>query len=268
MSTDSDILWSWLSESTKADLPFFAPLPQVDAPPPESFDNEFEELEFDGAQLPIQLEDTFSTLRGTTPVFTGSPSAFTQSTESGYDIANSEYSYLGYPTSNYSMPLDIAFQNVRVSSDYGAIDTLHDPIYTPSFPNDLASFGPLPPSPSASPPIRVTKSQSDYGSSKPRQSHFGISPDNLSLHHQRLTPTVPTALPVQVISETQPHTGPGRVHQCPNCSRGRNRLCAPTVAASALLAASMTSNVIGRLYIVIRRRRLQFIRIRLKFRSP
>jgi len=212
-TTDADCLWSFLGETAKADLPFFAPLPQADAPSPEKFDTEFEELEFEGpVQLPIQLEDPFSTFRGNTPVFT-SPSVFTHSTESGYDFAASEYSY-GYPQSNYSMPLDIAFHNVRVSSEYGGVD----PMYVSTF-NDLPSFGPLPPTPSPSPPLRVAKAQSDYGPSKSRQPHFGISPDNLSIHRQQpSTPTVPPVLPVQV-SDEQVHTGGGRSHQCPNCSR-------------------------------------------------
>jgi hypothetical protein len=215
MTSDADCLWSFLGETAKADLPFFAPLPQADAPSPEKFDTEFEELEFEGpVQLPIQLEDPFSTFRGNTPVFT-SPSVFTHSTESGYDFGASEYSY-GYPQSNYSMPLDIAFHNVRVSSEYGGVD----PMYVSPF-NDLPSFGPLPPTPSPSPPLRVAKAQSDYGPSKSRQSHFGISPDNLSIHRQQpSTPTVPPVLPVQA-SDEQVHSGAGKLHQCPNCSRGK-----------------------------------------------
>lgn len=220
MSTEeADCLWSFLGDTTKADLPFFAPLPQADAPPPESFDNEFEELDFEGpVQLPIHIEDPFSTFRGNTPVFT-SPSVFTRSTESGYDLAASEYSY-GYPPSNYSMPLDIAFNNVRVSSEYGGVDTLQDPMYPSGF-SDLPSFGALPPTPSPSPPLRVVKAQSDYGPSKSHPSHFGVSPDNLSLPHQQPpTPTVPTVLPVQA-SDKQGHIVLGKAHQCPNCSRGK-----------------------------------------------
>ncbi len=217
MSTE-DCLWSLLSESAKPDLPFFPPLPQADAPPPESFDNEFEGLEFEGlVQLP---EDTFSSFRGNTPVFP-SPSVFSHSTESGYDLPASEYSY-AYPPSNYSnpMPLDIAFQNIRVSSEYGGVDTLQNTTYPPAF-NDLSSFGPLPPTPSPSPPLRMVKAQSDYGPSKSRQAHFGISPDNLSLPRpQPPTPTVPSVLPVQV-SDKQSPAGPGKGHQCPNCSRGK-----------------------------------------------
>ncbi|KAI9445070.1 hypothetical protein H4582DRAFT_1805696 [Lactarius indigo] len=216
MSTESDLLWSLFNDSTKAELPFFAPLPQVDAPPPESFDNEFSELEFDGpVQLPIQLEDSFTNLRGSPPVFT-SPSAFSHSTESGYDIAASEYSFVGYPASNYSMPLDMAFHNVRVSSEYGGVDTMHDSIYSSAFHH--SSFGPLPPSPSPSPPVRVAKALSDYGPSKPRQPHFGISPDNLSLPRPHPTPAVPTILSVQT-PDAQTNTGPNRAHQCPNCNR-------------------------------------------------
>ncbi|KAN0134858.1 hypothetical protein V8E53_007232 [Lactarius tabidus] len=217
MSTaDSDLLWSLFNDSTKAELPFFAPLPQVDAPPPESFDNEFSELDFEGpVQLPIQLEDNFTNIRGSTPIFT-SPSAFTHSTESAYDIAASEYSYVGYPASNYSMPLDMAFHhNVRVSSEYGGVDAIHDSIYPPTFHN---SFGPLPPSPSPSPPVRVTKARSDYGPSKTCQSHFGISPDNLSLPRQHPTPAVPTVLSVRQ-TDSQTNTGASRAHQCPNCNR-------------------------------------------------
>jgi hypothetical protein len=215
MSTED--LWSFLTDAAKPDLPFFPPLPQADAPPPESFDTEFEGLEFEGVQLPEA--DPFSQFRGNTPVFI-SPSVFTHSTESGYDLAAaSEYSY-GYPHSNYSMPLDLAFQNVRVSSEYGGVDTLQNPAYSSAF-NDLSSFGPLPPTPSPSPPLRMGKAQSDYGPSKSRQSHFGVSPDNLSLHRQQpTTPTVPPVLPVQV-SDRQSPIGHGKAHQCPNCSRGK-----------------------------------------------
>lgn len=212
MSTE-DCLW-FLSDAAKPDH-FFPPLPQADAPPPESFDTEFEGLEFEGVQLP---EDPFSQFRGNTPVFI-SPSVFTHSTESGYDLAASEYSY-GYPQSNYSMPLEVAFQNVRVSSEYGGVDTLQNPAYPPAF-NDLSSFGPLPPTPSPSPPLRMGKAQSDYGPSKSRQPHFGVSPDNLSLSRQQpMTPTVPPVLPVQ-LSDKQSHAGHGKAHQCPNCSRGK-----------------------------------------------
>jgi|SRR6267142_2568144 len=235
MSTEGDGLWSYLGETHKADLPFFAPLPtQADAPPPESFDNEFAELEFEGpVQLPI-LEDPFSTFRGNTPVF-ASPSVFSHSTESGYDLAASEYSYR-YAQSTYSMPLDIAFHNVRVSSEYGGVDTLHDPLYPPAF-NDLPSFGPLPPTPSPSPPLRVSKAQSDYGPSKSRQSHFGISPDNLSLHRpQPSTPTVPAVLPVQA-SDKQTHTGSNRAHQCLNCGRGKCHSLGNGLTVSVVLPA-------------------------------
>jgi hypothetical protein len=216
MSTE-DCLWSFLSDAAKPDLPFFPPLPQADAPPPESFDTEFEGLEFEGVQLP---EDPFSQFRGNTPVFI-SPSVFTHSTESGYDLAASEYS-LGYAHSNYSMPLDIAFQNVRVSSEYGGVNPLQNSAYPPQAAfNDLSSFGPLPPTPSPSPPLRMGKAQSDYGPSKSRQPHFGVSPDNLSLHRQQpTTPTVPPVLPVQV-SDKQSHAGHGKAHQCPNCNRGK-----------------------------------------------
>lgn len=220
MSTEDDCLWSFLGESAKPDIPFFPPLPQADAPPPESFDNEFEGLEFEGlVQLP---DDPFSTFRGSTPVFP-SPSVFSHSTESGYDLATSEYSYVGYPQSNYSMPLDLAFHNVRVSSEYGGVDTLQNPTYSTTF-EDLSSFGPLPPTPSPSPPLRMTKAQSDYGPSKTHQSHFGVSPDNLSLPRQQpATPTVPSVLPIQA-SDNQRHTGHGKAHQCPNCSRCKLRL--------------------------------------------
>jgi hypothetical protein len=209
-------MWSFFNENAKAELPFFAPLPQADAPSADSFDNEIEELEFDGTvSLPIQLENSFSNFRDSTPVFT-SPSVFTHSTESGYDLAVSEYSYLDYPRSNYSIPLDMAFQGVRVSSECGGVDAMHDPIYQSSFLND---FGALPPSPSASPPLRMAKAQSDYGPSKPRHTHFGISPDNLSLPQATL-PSVPAVL-VQAAPDTQCHSGPGKTHQCPNCSRGK-----------------------------------------------
>lgn len=213
MSTE-DLWSSFLSEAAKPDLPFFPPLPQADAPPPESFDTEFEGLEFEGVELP---EDSFLQFRGNTPVFI-SPSVFTHSTESGYDLAASEYSY-GYPHSNYSMPLDIAFQNVRVSSEYGGVDTLQNPAYPPF--NDLSSFGALPPTPSPSPPLRMGKAQSDYGPSKSRQPHFGVAPDNLSLSRQQpATPTVPPVPPV-LVSDKQGHAGHGKAHQCPNCSRGK-----------------------------------------------
>jgi len=219
MSTEDDCLWSFLAESAKQDLQFFPPLPQADAPPPESFDNEFDDKEFEGLEfegLVRPSEDHFSSFRGNTPVFT-SPSVFSHSTESGYDLAASEYSY-GYPQSNYSMPLEIAFHNVRVSSEYGGVDNLQNPTYPSAF-NDLSSFGPLPPTPSPSPPLRMTKAQSDYGPSKSHQSHFGISPDNLSLPRQQpSTPTVPSVLPVQALDK-QLHTGPGKAHQCPNCNR-------------------------------------------------
>ena len=219
--SNEDYLWSsFLNEAAKPDLPFFPPLPQAEAPPPESFDTEFEGLEFEGVEFEgVQLpEDPFSQFRGNTPVFI-SPSVFTHSTESGYDLAAaSEYSY-GYPHSNYSMPLDLAFQNVRVSSEYGGVNTLQNPAYPSAF-NDLSSFGALPPTPSPSPPLRMGKAQSDYGPSKPRQTHFGVAPDNLSLSRQQpTTPTIPPVLPAQV-PDKQSHAGHGKAHQCPNCSRG------------------------------------------------
>jgi hypothetical protein len=213
MSTDTDF-WTLFSEDTKAGLPFFAPLPQADAPSAESFDNEIEGLEFDETVPLPALDNTFSTFRDSTPVFT-SPSVFSHSTESGYDIAASEYSYVHYPPSNYSMPLDMAFQGVRVGSEYGGIETMHDPMYPSPFPND---FGALPPSPSASPPLRLAKAQSDYGPSKPpRHPHLAISPENLSLPQN----TTPAVLTVQATPDTQRHSGPGRMHQCPNCNRGK-----------------------------------------------
>ncbi|KAH9004314.1 hypothetical protein EDB86DRAFT_2162469 [Lactarius hatsudake] len=113
------------------------------------------------------------------------------------------------------MPLDLAFHNVRVSSEYGGVDTMHDSIYSSAF---RGSFGPLPPSPSPSPPVRVAKALSDYGPSKPRQPHFGISPDNLSLPRPHPTPAVPTVLSVQS-PDAQTNPSPNRAHQCPNCNR-------------------------------------------------
>jgi hypothetical protein len=297
MSTDSDFMWSLLNDSAKAELPFFAPLPQADAPSAESFDDEIEELDFDGpVPLPI-LENTFSTFRDSTPVFT-SPSIFTHSTESGCDVAASEYSYVGYhPPSNYSVPLDMAFQGVRVSSEYGGVDTMHDPIYSSPY-----DFGALPPSPSASPPLRMAKAQSDYGPSKPRNTHFGISPENLSLP-QAAPPSVPALLPVPVASDTLRHSGSGRTHQCPNCSRGKadsssifsyiahfsqpsrvhlilrhtwtpiiqkdqNLSCVRTAAAKGLSAANMIYNVTARLSIATRLRPRQFTRIHPESPSP
>jgi len=212
MSSEADYFSSFLDEFTKADLQFFPPLPQAEAPPPDTFDNEFEGFEFEGSVQVPTLEDPFSTFRGNTPVYT-SRSVFTHSTESNHDLAASEYSY-GYPASNYSMPLDLAFQSVRVSSEYGGVDPLRDTMYPSPF-NDMTSFGALPPTPSPSPPLRMAKAQSDYGPSKSRQPHFGISPDNLSLP---TPPTVPGVLPVQATGK-HIHTGPGKAHQCPNCNR-------------------------------------------------
>jgi len=53
---------------------FFAPPIQVDSPPPEDFDREFGELEFERPLVPF--EDMLFTLRDTYPVTTSTPSLF------------------------------------------------------------------------------------------------------------------------------------------------------------------------------------------------
>ncbi|KAI0274780.1 hypothetical protein BC834DRAFT_1029726 [Gloeopeniophorella convolvens] len=222
MADDADfLLYSLLSE-TKPELPFFSPLSNVDAPTPDTFDSEFADLDdFEGTvpPLPQPIDDSFATYRGSTPVFT-SPSIFTHSTESGYDFAASEYSF--HPASNYSLPLDInmAFSNVQVGSDtrsYNVREPMFDPLS-----GGLQSFGVLPPSPSPSPPVRSTRALSEYMPTKSRHNHYGISPETLSLPRPQ-PPTIPTILPVQPASDMQPHAGPGKLHQCPNCSRSFGR---------------------------------------------
>ena len=203
------------------------------------------------------------------------------------------------------MPLDIAFQNVRVSSEYGGVNPLQNPAYPPQAAfNDLSSFGPLPPTPSPSPPLRMGKAQSDYGPSKSRQPHFGISPDNLSLHHQQpTTPTVPPVLPVQA-SDKQSHSGHGKAHQCPNCNRCKifiylkkaithsvflqpshahstsrhiwrhttqresSNMCAHTVAASVRSVVNMTFNATVQPYTGIKHPHHHYTQIHPGFRNP
>jgi hypothetical protein len=90
MYHESDLFPYFPSESADA---FFAPPPQTaDAPSPESFDQEVDKEvgEFDLNWSFDQLDNFFFTYRDTIPVI--SPPALTYSTDSGYEVASSQYS--------------------------------------------------------------------------------------------------------------------------------------------------------------------------------
>jgi hypothetical protein len=203
----------WVTVGTMEEQLFFAPPLSADAPPPELFEDEFRELEYGPIQLPKYFEDAFFLLHDPTQVLTP-PSAFTYSTESGYDIATSEYSYLG-PPSNYSMPSDMAYQGPSLAAaEYGGVDTIDDPSHT---------FVPLTPFPT-SPPLRMAEAHSDYGPLESGNTFFTISPDNLGPPHQQIaTPSAPVVLPVQPELDTQRS---GKTFRCFTCGHGRtDRLC-------------------------------------------
>ncbi|KAI0255992.1 hypothetical protein BJV78DRAFT_1321794, partial [Lactifluus subvellereus] len=155
------------------------------------FDKDIGELEFDWSfQLSILLGDTFSHC-DPAPAST----IFTYSTESSSDSGPSEYSDTG-PPSDHSLPLGLNFQSIGVNSAYGGVDTIDGIIHPSPFPNGLTSFGSLPHSPSASPPLRT-----------------------LSLPDQQAA--TPAVLPVQAASAIQPRSGPTRKYQCPKCGHGK-----------------------------------------------
>src|ERR1700748_2403310 len=86
---------------TANEITFFAPPIQVESPPPEDFDREFGELEFDRPLVPFEF-----TLRDTYPgVTTPSLFKFTYSPDSGHmsdysDVAPSGRAVHGTPNSS------------------------------------------------------------------------------------------------------------------------------------------------------------------------
>lgn len=189
MSPDSDYFsFYYPGESTYAD-----------GPPPESFDNEFGNVEFDWS--PEQLDKLFSPSCVTVPVIT-TPPTLTYSTESA---SQSSYSYT---FSDYSFPSDPST----------GVDGMHDSmsIYSNMFYNGPPSFGPLPPSP----PPHPARALLDNGTSADYQVSFGVSPDDISPPVQLSVTPVAPAIP-QVMSDTQEPIAPRKPYKCPRCPFGK-----------------------------------------------
>jgi len=187
---------------TPNEIPFFAPpLPvEVDAPPPELFDKEVNELDVGDWLGPLdQYQEFFSALHDTYPVVTA-PSSFTYSTDSDHEFAPSQYSSSNGFMSEYSAidPSSQAMQDLNITLDnanssdifFGSpqpagalpsppfIDGIPDPaqlfLEVSDFPGDL----PYAPNPSASPdlstnvPIYVTPDALTQTQSAPARANW------------------------------------------------------------------------------------------------
>jgi hypothetical protein len=181
MSSESDSFEYLPNESpdpNNADLFFFAPPPQpADAPSIESFDKDVDK---DVAELDLNwsFDDFLSTVCDNIPAVS-TPPALTFSTDSGYEIASSQYSYDNAPS---------VLSNPSECETFGSVNdgpyTTHDSPYPAVF-----SDGPLP-----FPPINPVNDQSDYGTS-------GVS----------------TSPPVHVPDSEAAQTAKDKPHKCTEC---------------------------------------------------
>lgn len=183
----------------------------------ESFAKDIGEIDFDWHFQ--QFQDNFSNFRDTFPfITTGTPPSLAYSTESDSEFAPSQYSY-GSTPSDYSIPSEIATRSPAEHGVYGIAGALcSDVVY-----NDPLSFGPLP----HSPPLHPAEAYTDYGTSDPSGSFFGISPEEQSLAMQQPTThtiVAPALQPesVRVTPDSQTQVTPAKPFRCPHwqCSYG------------------------------------------------
>jgi len=196
MSTEADLwpLYTEATEASKQDLSF------------ESFEKDIGDIiEFDPSFF--QFPENLPIFPSTTPVIT-SPSSLTYSTESD---SPSQYSY-GFSLSDCSTPSDVVTPGPVEQDVYAN----HDSVYSEIFSHDLTSFGSLPPSP----PLLPIKAQSDYGTSLPYQSFFGIYPEEPSVDLQQPA-TSPAFLHMQVTPGTRTNTASAKPFKCPHCPFGK-----------------------------------------------
>jgi hypothetical protein len=218
MSTGSDPIWNFPSEGIDDeniyDHSFFAPYLQADAPPPEIFDTDSWDRDWDNNWTPPKFIDTLTVAPCPfTPI--GAPSELTFSTESSDDF--SQYSY-GSSPSDSSVSLDMATRGSMGNEVYAAGNDLYS---APTmFSDDPPSFGPLPPSP----PLHPVSAPSDYGISDPSQSLCAVSPNDLVLPMQQIAITASPPPPplVQMAVETHKPKPPFRPFKCPFCKHGRS----------------------------------------------
>ncbi|KAI0287981.1 hypothetical protein BC826DRAFT_1108067 [Russula brevipes] len=179
MSTGSDTIWPFPSEGMDDEnIFFFAPYLQADAPPPEIFDSDSWDRDWDNNWTPPKSIDTLTVSPCPfTPI--GAPSELTISTESSDDYSQHCHSWL-----------DGARGLCCGQFPYSASTMLSD---------GPPSFGPLPPSP----PLHPASAPSDYGIADP--SLCAVSPKDLILPMQQITISVPPPAPPPVQTAVETH---------------------------------------------------------------
>ena len=189
MYNESYHTWYPSSEYTNAppeDL-FFAPDPQLrDVPPLEEFDDDVVEVnkELDLDMCFKKFDDIFSNFRDTAVC---TPSTFTYSTDSGDEIASTQY-FHEISASEYSSISEIEDRGSR----YGT----HASNYSVEFPNGL---------PSALTRDPIIAAQSDYGVSDLGQDFIKVSFDDVPAVQQ--SQQSPTTLPAP---DSKAQTAPAR----------------------------------------------------------
>lgn len=216
MSPESDLFKYLPSESADAGLLFFAPPPPpAEAPSPESFDREVDEV---AEQDPLnfnQFDDFFSTFYNNVSAVFTSPS-LTYSTDSNYGIDSSQYSY-DAPPSVTSSPSDFE----SGSSVNNGLYTTHDAIYSAVFSNSPLPFL----------PVNPVEARSDYETSD----FVGISPGDLSV--------VPTPLSVNVEPDSVVKTTQVKPFKCPQCPFGKDSLWKYIIGSLFLPASARKHNL-------------------------
>ncbi len=201
-------------------------LPGVAPPPIDSVAEELDELELGDYHGGAQYYTPWESPDGTFPVRPGSIpsvpslSGFTYSTESSRDLATSAWSSIAPYMSNSFPPPDVAATGFDLECNS------INPELMPGHVMDMSmfpvSFGPLPPSPPASPNVNVVNAMHDNGFYEPS---LGISPDSLSATIVTMPESPPPDYPttgnhqVCPASATHAREGPIRVKMftCPHC---------------------------------------------------
>jgi len=229
------------------------------APHPDLFESD---IDSNLAAFPDQLQlltvdsnDAYSFFRTEKLNWQGPLSTITVSSESYDSLSSHSESFYNEQVSTFppaensqlfDFDLDMAFQRVRVGSEYAAVQPSHLDIMDDD--NDPTSFGALPPTPPHSPPVAMASSKafekpyvartsySDYGplrrsstSSSDYYPHSGYPPSHG--HHTTVSPLhISSELPILPSVTPQPldeYKGdPRKKYRCSACPRGSYHLIA------------------------------------------